>query len=64
MRYIRLSFEKQKKERLVAQLKKDKQEATNQLYALQNKSQIKEFAQDTLNMRPIKLSQIKRVSDD
>lgn len=62
MQFIRYSFEKQKNERLVAQLEKEKQEFINELYALQNKSYIKEFAQEKLHMKMTSLKQIKRLA--
>ncbi len=64
MQFIKHSFLKQKNERLLAQLEQQKQELTNQWYGIQNKSDIKKYALDTLKMQPIKLSQLKRLDHD
>lgn len=64
MYFIRQSFEKQKNERILAQMIKHKQELQNKLYALQNKSDIKQFAQEKLGMKTASLSQIKRLNHD
>lgn len=39
-----------------------KQQLTNQLYAVQQRSSVKKFAQETLQMREISLSHIKRLA--
>ena len=64
MQFIKQSFRKQKNERLLAQLKQEKQALTNQLYMVQNRSDITQFAQKELNMTPMRLSQIKRIHHD
>jgi cell division protein FtsB len=64
MRCIKLSFEKQKNEKLLAQLEKEKQELHNQLYALQNRAAIKEFAQEKLHLKTVSIDQIKRLPHD
>lgn len=61
--YVRASFTLQKNERLLAQLKQEKQELTNKLYALQNHTTIQEFAQTNLQMQHIKLSQVVKIDD-
>ena len=58
------SFEKQKKETANQLLVKKKQELSNTLYALHNQTEIKKFACEKLNMKPIKLSQIKKLHDN
>lgn len=64
MQFIKQSFVKQKNERILAQLEQHKQELTNQWYGLQNKSDIKKYALETLHMQPVKLSQLKRLNHD
>lgn len=63
MQLVKESFNKQKNERTAVSLDQKKQELTNKLYALQNKSDIKEFAQQDLKLKPIKISQVKPLSD-
>ncbi len=58
------SFRKQKNERTLTLLEQKKQALTNELQSLQNKQEIKEFAQKKLNLQPINLTQIERLSDD
>lgn len=58
---IRLSYQKQKSEQKQEQLTQTVQELTHQLYALKEKSSIKQFAQDMLGMKKIKLSQVKKL---
>jgi hypothetical protein len=63
VRFVQHSFEKQRYERMLAQLEKERDVLTNQLYTLQNRSDIKAFAQETLHLRPIALSQIKKLDN-
>ncbi len=58
---IRLSYQKQKSEQKREQLVQRVQELTQQLHALKEKSSIKKFAQETLGMQKIKLSQVKKI---
>ena len=58
---IRLSYQKQKSEQKREQLVQRVQELTQQLYALKEQSSIKQFAQEMLGMKKIKLSQIKKI---
>jgi len=60
---IKVSYKKQKNEKLKSSLAQRKQELTHQLYALHNKSGIKEFAINELKLEPINLNQIKKLSD-
>jgi hypothetical protein len=60
-RMIKASYKKQKNEDQLAHLTLTKQKLTHQLYALQNKSKIKEFAIHKLNLEPIVLNRIKRL---
>ena len=64
MQFIKQSFEKQKNERLFAQLIKEKQALANQLHTLQNKNDIKQFAQEHLHMKSVSLKQMKRIDYD
>jgi cell division protein FtsB len=60
-RTIKASYQKQKSETALAHLKQKEQELTHQLYALQNKTKIKEFALNTLKMESIALGHIKKM---
>jgi len=60
-RIIKASYEKQKNETMFAVLRQKKEELTHHLYALHNRTKIKEFAIKTLKMEPISLSTIKKV---
>lgn len=64
MTFIQQSFRKQRNDRMLAQLEQQKQDLTNQLYALQNRNTIKTFAQEELRLKPVSLSQLKRFSYD
>lgn len=44
------------------ELLQQKQALTNDLYAFQNPALIKQFAQDVLNMEPLNLKQVKRIT--
>lgn len=61
---IKVSYKKQKSEKIKSNLAQKKQELTHQLYALHNRSHIKEFAMNTLNLEPINLNQIKKLNVD
>lgn len=60
---VHASYDKQKNERILMQLGQQKQALANKLQSLQNKHEIKEFAQNTLHLQPINLSQMQRLSD-
>lgn len=60
-RLIKLSYEKQKYEKQISQLKIKKQELTCTIASLQNQASIKQYAQNTLGMSPLSLHKIKRV---
>jgi hypothetical protein len=64
MESVKESFRKQKNERMLTQLEQKKQALTNELQLLQNKPEIKRFAQEKLNLQAINLTQIERLSDD
>lgn len=63
MESVQASFDKQKNERTLIQLEQQKQALANKLQSLQNKQEIKKFAQEELHLQPINLSQIQRLSD-
>ena len=58
---IKLSYTNQKMKRELDQLEQKKEAFTHQLQALKNPSAIKEYAEQELDMKKIKLSQIKKV---
>ncbi|MDZ4153678.1 hypothetical protein [Methylicorpusculum sp.] len=60
--FIKESYQKQKIELIKNELAHRKELLTNQLYANKNPAQIKKFAQEQLNMQPIKISQLKRIA--
>lgn len=62
MLFIKESFRKQKHERTLAKLEQKKQEIEHAMYLAQNKQEIKQYAQDELHMKPIRLTQLKKVS--
>ena len=64
MLFIKESFCKQKNERIIANLEQKNQEIMNQLYTAQNKTDIKQYAHETLHMQPIQLTQLKKLSHD
>jgi cell division protein FtsL len=58
---IRLSYQKQKNEQKREELTHQIQALTQQLYRLKEQSSIKQFAQEQLGMKKIKISQIKKL---
>ena len=64
MQLVKESFDKQKNERMVASLEQKKQKLANELNSLSNKSDIKEYAQKKLDLKPVRLAQVKPLSDD
>jgi len=58
---IRLSYQKQNKERKKEQLAQQIQDLTQQLYKMKKRSSIKKFAQKKLGMKKIKLTQITKL---
>ncbi|PKN03212.1 hypothetical protein CVU75_03405 [Candidatus Dependentiae bacterium HGW-Dependentiae-1] len=60
--FIKESYKKQKIELIKNELAHSKELLTNQLYASKNPTEIKKFAQEQLNMQPIKISQLKRIA--
>ncbi len=64
MESIKESFRKQKNERTLTQLEQKKQALINELQLLQNKQEIKKYAQTTLKLHPVTLTQMQRLADD
>jgi len=58
---IKFSYQKQKYEQKKEQLQEQLQELTQTLCNLKKQATVKQFAQETLNMKKIKLSQVKSV---
>lgn len=58
---IRLSYQKQKSEQRKEQLVQQVQSLTQQLYVLKEQSSVKQFAQEHLGMKKIKISQVKKL---
>ena len=59
--FIKTAYQKQKYEQLIDALTQKKEERTQALYALKNKTRIQQYAQEQLHMQPISLQQIKTV---
>lgn len=59
--YIQTSYKKQQYEQDIEQLLHKKEELTQQLQSLKNRTHIKQFAQTKLNMKPTFLKQIKKI---
>ncbi len=59
-----LSFAKQKDEKYHCMLKEKKNKLMHQLCMIQNKADIKQFAQQMLQMEPISLKQIRTVDHE
>lgn len=63
-RLIKISYQKQEREKELALLTKAKQELLHQLHVLaSNKSAIKEYATEQLKMKKVAIHQIKKLSD-
>lgn len=61
-RIIKQSYIKQKIDQKKADLEQKKQLLTQQMYAFKNQNAIKEFAHNKLNLQPISLKQIRKLS--
>ncbi len=64
MLFIKESFRKQKNERVLAMKEQEQQKLMNQLYTTQNKADIKQYAHHTLHMKPVQLTQVKKLDHD
>lgn len=62
--FIQASYRKQKNEQLLSKLAHEKEQRMHALYALQNKENIKKYAQQNLSMSSVRLSQIKKIDND
>lgn len=60
--FIKVSYEKQKIEHEINTLAQEKEILTHKLYAAQNQTSIKRYAQTVLKMRPVRFQQLKHVS--
>lgn len=58
---IELSYQKQKNEKIRQELIDKKNDLTQELHLMQNRSTIKKYAENTLGMKKISLSQIKQM---
>ena len=61
MQFIKQSFAKQTNEQLLAKIKQEKQAKQNELYALQNKKEIKTYAEKKLALKPVSMTQLRRL---
>lgn len=61
--FVQASYTKQNYEREYESLQQEKQQLTQELQALKNRTNIKKYAQAELNMETLKLKQIKKLSD-
>ena len=59
--FIKNSYNHQKYERKLIVLTEKKQNLTQKLYALKDREEIKQYAQNKLNMRPYALNQVKKL---
>lgn len=63
-RFIRLSYVKQKSESEKEKLAKELQSLTLQVQTLHDRAQVRKFATDMLQLKPAKISQIKKINYD
>lgn len=61
---IKLSYIKQKIEVEKLQLSKQKQELTHQLHTVHDRATVKQFAVNNLALKPVKISQVKKINND
>jgi len=59
--FIKNSYNQQQCEKQIAALKEKKQSLTQELYALKDRDNIKQYAQNKLKMRPYTLNQVKKL---
>jgi hypothetical protein len=59
---VQLTYEKQHHEKVKQELLEKKNHLTQQWYILQNRSAIKEYAQQELGMKKVALKQIKKIA--
>lgn len=58
---IKLSYQKQRNEKLKSSLMQTKAKLEQQLYKLKDAKEVKNFAKNKLHMSEVKLSQIKKI---
>jgi cell division protein FtsL len=63
-KFIRLSYSKQKGEMEKEKLAKELQTLTLQSQTLHDRAQVRQFASNTLQLKPVKISQIKKIEHD
>ncbi len=63
-RIIKLSYQKQKHEKLIKDLEQQKQDLTQNFLTMQNHLEIKEFAQKKLGMQKINLNKCKMLDNE
>lgn len=61
MLFIKESFRKQKHEQVLAKLEQKKQDIEYAMHVAQNKQEVKQYAQETLNMKPVRIAQLKKL---
>jgi sortase (surface protein transpeptidase) len=61
--FIKLSYEKQKYEKLAKELAQKKQSILQSLHIAQNRSAIKSYAEQELKMKKVRLDQVKTLHD-
>lgn len=61
MLFIKQSFSKQANEQLLSKATQEKQARLNELYALQNKQDVKAYAEKKLALRPVSMTQLHRL---
>ena len=61
VKFVQHSFAKQRYERQLNELAMQKDTLINKLYAIQDRADIKSFAQNNLKMKPVALNQVKKL---
>ena len=61
--FIKVSYEKQRQEKIKTELAQKKQNLIHELYSLKDRGAIKKFAEAELGMHKVKLNQIKKLND-
>ncbi len=64
MQFIKESFTRQKQEQLIVQLKQKKQAKLNDLYALQDRQEVQNYAAKELKLKPLRIGQLRRADHD
>ncbi len=61
---IQLSYQKQKNEKIVAELNEQKKKLMHEQQTQKNPAAIKKFAHEVLHMEPMKIAAIKKLTQD